>query len=327
MLDKNIFGEVPQVVHNAVLKSLESLEKSSDTENKVSFVLTGKQKRRERLTFRPSGAAAVCIACFLIFGITASAMGVIHLYRQRMEEMNEKSLEEYYLLANAGEATELSRPYTAAEAARYEELNEAYENNGLFPAEQMTCLQNADEYDGKKVALDSGSRTLYLPDRELSDEELLEIIDFNHKISYSIYAQNEERIKSESDWKSRMAEMDDAKVDEVYLTMFSGDGELSGSYSRQFSETESRRYAELAESYEKEGLFTMSEPAIIRTPEEYTGVGIAICVKDSTFYFPDRELTDDEFLQLIDFEHKATYCIDKINREIQMGFREGFPQS
>ena len=302
-----MFGEVPEVVHSAVVNTLDTLEE------------------KDKKLFRLPKIAVACFVCVLVSGITVSAMGVISQYRQRMEGMNEELLEAYYSYADAGEATSFSRSYTSEEETRYEQLKEEYENNGLFPTEQITCLQNEEEYSGEGIALNTANRTLYLPEKELTDEELLEIIDFDHKITYSIYEQQEEKIANGSDWESRMAEMDDNQVDEIYLAIFSGNSEISGAHNRDFSETENARYQELVKGYEEDGMFATSELAVIQTPEEYTKEGIALCSSDSTFYFPDRELTDEEMLQLIDFEHKVTYCLDRINQEINLGLRTEYP--
>lgn len=324
MLDKDIFGEVPEVVHNAVLNALDSLEEDSNAKGSELYVVSEKQKKKN--VFSLSRVAAACFVCFLISGITVSAVKAVSLYRQRMEEMNENLLEEYYSIASAAETTQLSRTFTREERERFEQLNEEYEKNGLFPQEQITYLENEDEYSGKGIALEAEKCMLYLPEEELSDEELLEIIDFEHKICYSIYEKNEERIANGDNWQSRMQEMDDQQVDEVYFTMFSSNTEISGGYNRQLSEEENIRYEELVKCYEEEGLFATSELSVIQTAEEYTGVGAAICVSDSTFYIPETEPTDEDFLQIIDFQHKVTYCLDRISQEIDMGFRQGYPE-
>lgn len=308
MMDKKIFREVPEVVHSAVLETLDSLD-----------------ERSAKKTFHLSWAAAACLACFLVSGITVSAIGIVSMYRQRMEDMDKESIEEYYTIALAGETVTLNRPYTDEEALRYEELSEKYENSGLFPESQITYLQNTDSYSGKGVALDISSARLYLPEEALSDEELLEIIDYHHKTAYSIYKQNEARIISGDGWESRMAQLDDETVDKVYLTVFGCKSDISEVYGRRLTETESERYEELNRQYEDEGIYVEAELTIIQNPEEYTGEGIAICAKDSTYYFPEMELTDEEILMLIDFQHKVTYCIDRIHQEIRMGFRLGYP--
>lgn len=329
MLNKNMFGEVPEIVHDRVAYTLELLETGSEKTygkgaDKVSYI-SGRQ-RWTKGRIRLPKAAVACLACLFVSGLTVSAMSVVSLYRQRMEEMNAEMLEEFYQIADAGEATTFSRPYTDNEEVRHGELSLEYENEGVFPESQITYLEDAGEYKGEGIGLDASSRTLYLPENELSDEELLEIIDFEHRISYSIYEQNEERSANGSDWQSRMAEMDAQEMDEVYLIMFSGNSEISGAYSRELSETEKEAYAKLVTCYEEEGMTVQEEVAVIQTSEEYEGTGVAVCEENSTFYLSESELTEEELLQIIDFEHKASYCMEKINQEIDLGLREGYPQ-
>lgn len=339
---KSDFREVPDIVHSAVLDALGSLddtirgdgpkrEKSVHSERQTlaindagdnDAVLTGNKKQKN---FQMPKIAAVGIACFLIAGVSVSAMGVINLYRQRLEEMDKAEIEEYYTIALAGEVNSLNRPYTAEERERYERLEEEYKTNGLFPESQMRIMAEGDVYDGIGVAMDVDGRTLYLPEETLTDEELLEIIDFNLKLEYSIYEINEERIINGGGWESRMAQMDDAEVDRIYLITCSANTEVSGGYSRMFTEDEKSRYEELVRCYEEEGLYTTSELTVIWKPEEYTGEGVAVCVADSNYYFPETELTDEELLQLIDFQHKARCIFDRISDDIRYGRRDGYP--
>ena len=325
MLDKNIFGEVPEEVHDAVVIALKFIEKTSDTDNVGLAVCVKNQKKGNQSRFRIPRIAVAGLAGILLSGITVSAMEIVNLYKQRMVEMNEELLEEYYNIADSGEATEFNRSLSSEEEVRYHQLSEEYENNGLFPTENITYMQNADEYNGEGIALDSSNRTLYLPDKELSDEELLELIDFEHKICYSVYEKNQERLANGENWESRMAKMDDQQVDEIYQTVFSGNSEISGAYSRELSADENARYEKLVKQYEEEGLYAMTDLTVIQTAEEYTGEGVAVCVENSTYYLPENEVTDEELLQIIDLQHKAVYCCDRIGQEIEMGLRCGYP--
>lgn len=319
-MDERIFKEVPAVVHDAVVNTLDSLE-----ERPTIPVWKQSKKSVQRGRFHMSVSAAACLACFLIAGITVSAVGIVNLYRQRMEAMDENQIEEYYEIALNGEATDANRGFTVEEQSRYEELKKEYEQNGLFPESQLHLLQEGDTYDGNGVVLDSATRTLYLPDEALTDEELLQIIDFHHKIEYSIYQTNQERILNGGGWESRMTLLTDAEVDEVYLIWFGARTGTSGGYNRQLTEDEEGRYEELLRQYEEEGLYTTLEIAVIQTPEEYTGEGIAFCAGTSSYYIPERELTDEELLQIIDYDHMARYCISRIGDEVQMGLRDGYP--
>lgn len=318
-MKKMVFREVPEVVHNAVLNALDSLEEKDILP--VSKI--GRQKKRH--IFRLPKIAVAGIVCFLVTGITVSAVGIVNSYKQRMEAMDGTEMQEYYDVANAGEANEMNRLYTAEERTRYAQLEDAYETGGLFPESELSGLPEGSAYDGNGVAVDASTRTIYLPDRELTDEELLEIIDFNHKLDYSIYQTNQDKILSGDGWESRLALMDDAEVNRIYLVMFSTKAPASGGYNRRLSEAEKARYGELVRCYEEEGLYTDSEPTVIWKPEEYTGEGIAVCVQDGNYYLPDAELTDGQMLQIIDYEHKGTYCLSRISNEIMLGLRDGYP--
>lgn len=275
--------------------------------------------------FRLPKVAAVAIICCIIFGTTVAAMEMISLYRQRMEAIEKQEIEYLYQLADADETTILNRPFAAEEEERYEALTEEYEKNGRFPKRDLAILSNADSYNGQGVAIDASTRTIYLPKESLSNEELLEIIDFNHKMTYSIYAKNQEWILAQGDWESRMAAMTDAEVDRIYLAYCASNSDTGGGFSRELSHTESQRYEELKTRYENEGIYSELELNIIKTLDEYTGSGVAFCEENSEYCFPDEELSDSELLQVIDFEHKIDYCFYRLDNEIQMGLRECYP--
>lgn len=313
MMKEMMFQEVPEVVHNAVLNALDSLdekEKFYDYENK---------DRKNKTKFRITKIAAACMVCFLLTGITVSAVGVVNLYRQRLANMSHAQMEEY----SSDDYKEMSRQFTEEESLRYYRLNDAYVTSGLFPESQLSYLPEGSVYDGNGVVL--GTDTLYLPDRALTDEELLEIIDYTRKTVYSQDQLYREELRNSDGWESRMALMDDAEVDEIYRIMCSSIEEVSGGYSRALSEEEQARYEELVRRYEEEGLYPISEPTVILKPGEYTGEGIAICIQDGDYYLPDMDLSDEQLLQIIDYKHKEMYCVNRINYEIMWGWRDGYP--
>lgn len=265
------------------------------------------------------------MVCLLLSGVTVCAVGAVSLYRQRMEEMTPEEAQSWYELAEMQETGGMSRLYTAEEQARYEELSSRYEKDGLFPEKSITQIGTAMEYTGEGVALETDTALLYLPKGTLSDEDLLEIIDYHHKMAYSIREVNEAKILSGDGWEKRMAEMSDEEVDRIYAITCSTLNPTGGGYSRPLTETESARYEELVRQYEDEGVWAEGEPVVIQTPEEYMGDTVAICVEDANYYLTDRELTNGELLWLIDMEHKTDYCLDRILRDVQMGLRERYP--
>ena len=80
------------------------------------------------------------------------------------------------------------------------------------------------------------------------------------------------------------------------------------SFSRAYTEEEERKMAELAQKYQ-EGTFPEGELVQTESIEEAERLGFCFLVSNSTFYLPDRELTEEEMLQIIDFYAKRDYAL------------------
>ena len=76
-----------------------------------------------------------------------------------------------------------SRELSIEEKARYDELEWKYEKEGLFPEKEVKTVGQKDLI-GEGVTFYSRECMYYLPEEELTDEELLQIIDFTHKAIY-----------------------------------------------------------------------------------------------------------------------------------------------
>ncbi len=318
--------EIPKVVQEKAAEAFIQIQgrKAGRFEEGTENIKRKKERRRQATRKKYwSQAAAIFLACILIFGVTAAAAGIINAYWQRMESMDGQAVEEYYSVAMNGETITHNRALTQEELARLDELRQSYLQGEIFPETEIRRLGEQEEYQGDGIALDESILFVYLPDRTLSDEELLEMIDLDEKMSYSIREVNQ--IGYGSDWRMRMEAMDTAQVDEVYFTLYCNPGATSGGYSRKLTEAEQERYNELQAAYEEEGMYTEAESVVIQTIAEYNGETFAVCAEDGNYYLPERELTDDELLQLIDWQHKGMYCLERINKEVDMGLRPGFP--
>jgi len=308
MMDQHIFPDVPAVVHEAVLEALDNIEEKK----------TGR--------YLPKAAAGFLVF-FLASAVTVTAAGVVKSYRQRMAEMSKQDVLTYYATADAAEVMLYNREFTAQEWERYNELGVKYEENLCVPEGEILSINSADEYTGNGVAMDMNHRTLYLPlDRNVSDEELLQIIDLNHKIDFSIYRANEENLLTEAmDYEKRFEQMTDEEVDAFYQVLSRNHSEISGEYSRALSADEQARYDELEKQFVEEGVYSPNVIEVIETPYDYTGDGVVRCAVDGMFYLPEHEVTDDEFLQIIDYQMRELYVYDRISYDIMMGFRDGYP--
>mgnify|MGYP002304469991 FL=1 len=177
---------VPESLDAKVEKILDGLE----TEKKDSKNTDGK---RVNQTVRHYGFRRIVIpaaACLLLASVTVTASG---LYRARMESMNHEKLETYFSgLQDADVAADsYSRPLTDGEKNRLEELRQAYLEEGYFPQKELAMLDSPEKYK-KGVAFYAARSTFFLPEEEMTEEELLELIDFREKRDYSLAKITEE---------------------------------------------------------------------------------------------------------------------------------------
>ena len=177
---------VPESLDAKVENILDGLE----TEKKDSKNTDGK---RVNQTVRHYGFRRIVIpaaACLLLASVTVTASG---LYRARMESVNHEKLETYFSgLQDADVAADsYSRPLTDGEKNRLEELRQAYLEEGYFPQKELAMLDSPEKYK-KGVAFYAARSTFFLPEEEMTEEELLELIDFREKRDYSLAKITEE---------------------------------------------------------------------------------------------------------------------------------------
>ena len=160
---------------------------------KVENILDGLETEKKDRTLHHYGFRRIVIpaaACLLLASVTVTASG---LYRARMESMNHEKLETYFSRLQEADvaADSYSRPLTDSEKNRLEELRQAYLEEGYFPQKELAMLDSPEKYK-KGVAFYAARSTFFLPEEEMTDEELLELIDFREKRDYSLAKITEE---------------------------------------------------------------------------------------------------------------------------------------
>lgn len=171
----------------------EQMAVPEDLDARVDDILWNLEKkdrgsRHHHYSFRR--AAILAAACLVLASATVTASG---LYQARMESMNHEKLEEYFAQLQEADvsADSYSRPFTESETARMEELRQAYLEQGYFPKRELTLIDSPEKYK-KGVAFYAERSTFFLPEKELTDEQLLELIDFREKRDYSLAQISEE---------------------------------------------------------------------------------------------------------------------------------------
>lgn len=164
------FPQVPECVHEAV-------------ESACHMILQKESKKVRRMSKRGILLLAACLTLFSGMTVLAASS----LWQQRMEAMNQEEVEAYFLsIAESGAPSfRYSRPMNAEESDLFQQLTVAYEEGGIFPEGCVTMLSGGEKYKGRGIGYHIVSGTFFLPE-ELSEEELLQIIDFYHKADYAV---------------------------------------------------------------------------------------------------------------------------------------------
>lgn len=142
------------------------------------------RKRRRRYMRIASIILGVLLICASGVGVYATA-NYVH---KRMEKLTQEEKGAYVedLQNSEANADSFSRELTQEERERAEELQQKYENYGCFPEKSVLYVQSIAEVQRDRVCFEAAKSMFYLPNRELTDEELLEIIDFYYARDYSL---------------------------------------------------------------------------------------------------------------------------------------------
>lgn len=176
------------------------------TEKNVEGDIT---RRTTAVWHKVAAAAAVLIAVSGIVAFPVRAF-VNSLLQERLEAMPEKAVEEVYDTAvrSQEEADAYSRAYTDSEKTRYQELAEKY-LAGTFPEGEIPQADSEEDVKEGELCFIVPRSTFYLPDRELTDEEILEIIDFSVKRDYAL------RQKLEKEYAQELAQQKETEQKQI----------------------------------------------------------------------------------------------------------------
>ena len=95
------------------------------------------------------------------------------------------------------DADSYSRELTDDEINRFKELQRDYENSGKFPKNKLKSIDSPDKAESDKVCFEENTSTFYLPEK-LSDEDILEIIDFCNSRDYSLSQDNKNELSRQN---------------------------------------------------------------------------------------------------------------------------------
>lgn len=150
-----------------------------------------KKAKRYFLLFH-SKVAAVIALCVVSLSVSIGAGAAINLYKQRMNSLNEEEMVRYNseVQNTDKEADSFSRQLSKLERDKMLKFREEYETEGRFPTKEILKVQKKSEVVSGELCFCVEDSTFYLPKQELTNDEVLQIIDFMEKRDYSVRKKN-----------------------------------------------------------------------------------------------------------------------------------------
>lgn len=169
-----------------------------DQEKQKQMILEIRAKKRPHRYTRALRVAAVVAVCILTMGfLSVPVRAVVNsLVRERMESLPKEEVVQIadQVQGQRTEANSATREYTAGEKERRGKLYARY-LNGLFPEGELTMVDSEEEAAEHEFCFLTTTGVFYLPlNRELTDEEILEKIDYEKRCDYALQEQNAEEI-------------------------------------------------------------------------------------------------------------------------------------
>lgn len=96
------------------------------------------------------------------------------------------------------ETGSIMRSYSDQEKERMAELQQSYQNETIYPENLILEVESAEAVTEGTLCYIKSTGEYYLPERELTDEELLEIIDCNFRIALNTNRPTQDQIDEEN---------------------------------------------------------------------------------------------------------------------------------
>ncbi len=196
-----------------VKETMEQIHISEKMEEEIIMNVIDRQTRNGKHKKRnwkkmAAAAAAVALAAGIV-SIPVQAL-VKNFVLARMESIPKEEVQEIndMVQSQPTEADGFSREYSDSEKERREAFWQAYQD-GKFPENAIVQVENAEDAPAGTLCYVRSEGLFQLPDREMTDEEILEIIDLQHKMSYAVSqspAAQEARAEMQTE-KDRLREM------------------------------------------------------------------------------------------------------------------------
>ncbi len=154
----------------------------------ITNVKNGKRTSDKRFRYSSALMALCIVGAIAISGGSASA--AYFSYKNRVENMSQEEQEGYQEVLEADDyytcGDSMTRELTKAEKKKLIKLQDEYYKNGVFPEESVALLDKLSELKPGQLAYVAEDNKLHLPEGEMTDEQILQFIDYQAKYTYTI---------------------------------------------------------------------------------------------------------------------------------------------
>lgn len=175
---------IDEEIREELIRTAEPLPESY--EQRVKDVLRHLPDKKKHWWMFPRAASVAVIVGVLV--VSSGVAAGVKLYQKRLESMKPEQVGELYSVVQKQQidADLYSREMSETEEEKFTELREKYKNEGLFPKKEIACVKTEKDVVQGEVCYCYENGIFYLPEQELSEEELLQIVDFKYKVEYSL---------------------------------------------------------------------------------------------------------------------------------------------
>lgn len=154
--------------------------------------LPERHSERRTINWSYPKRAAVLVSLCAVFTVTSISAN--SLIEEHLSQMDSQDMQKYVDTVEKQPQIEVdsyTRELTDAERERMEELFTDY-RKGTFPETELLICKTMEEAETISYCFIEENSTFKIPETELTDEQLLQMIDFRQKREYSLKKANEE---------------------------------------------------------------------------------------------------------------------------------------
>lgn len=317
--------QIPEVVMNGYQKAIEQIkaEKEQRTLNNRENMSSKKVRVFGKRLALPKVAVILLALLFMSGGTVLSVRAYIR-HMDKLKNIENEKIINLYENVFQYDSRNMSRGMSESEERRYGELLDLYCTDMAEPKGEVRVIASNREYTGKEVAFSIEDGIVYLPETEMDDEQMLQLVEFHmlgHFVNYEAYVKATNPLY----FLNRLEKMTMYEVDKIYRDYYSANTETSF-FSRDLSFSEMARRKILKDLYKKGFRVPEQNLKMIDDVKNYSQGNIAFCRNTCTFILPSDEMTDEQLLEMIDFQVKVDYCKQRIAEEINGGVRKDWPE-